>query len=67
MNRRFLLSAVAASGLALTLSSGAVAQSNYPNKPITMVVAFAAGGPTDVIARMVSEHMSRTLGQQIIV
>ncbi|MGL5362549.1 MAG: tripartite tricarboxylate transporter substrate-binding protein, partial [Bosea sp. (in: a-proteobacteria)] len=46
---------------------GAVAQSNYPNKPITMVVAFAAGGPTDVIARMVSEHMSRTLGQQIIV
>lgn len=67
MNRRSLLSAAAASGLALALSSGAVAQSNYPNKPITMVVAFAAGGPTDVIARMVSEHMSRTLGQQIIV
>ncbi len=67
MNRRFLLAAVAASGLALALSTGAVAQSNYPNKPITMVVAFAAGGPTDVIARMVSEHMSRTLGQQIIV
>ncbi len=66
MNRRFLLSAAAASGLALALSTGAVAQSNYPNKPITMVVAFAAGGPTDVIARMVSEHMSRTLGQQII-
>ncbi|GGH11360.1 hypothetical protein GCM10007036_08360 [Alsobacter metallidurans] len=39
----------------------------YPTKPITMVVPFAAGGPTDIVARIVSEHMSRTLGQQIVV
>jgi tripartite-type tricarboxylate transporter receptor subunit TctC len=40
---------------------------NYPTRPITMVVPFAAGGTTDVTARIVGEHMSRTLGQQIIV
>jgi tripartite-type tricarboxylate transporter receptor subunit TctC len=53
---------------ALTLAAtGADAQSNYPQRPITMIVPFAAGGPTDVIARIVGDHMSRTLGQQIVV
>jgi tripartite-type tricarboxylate transporter receptor subunit TctC len=47
------------------LSSPAVAQ--YPSKPITVIVPFAAGGPTDVVTRLVCEHMSRTLGQPIIV
>jgi tripartite-type tricarboxylate transporter receptor subunit TctC len=47
------------------LSLPAVAQ--YPNKPITVIVPFAAGGPTDVVTRLVCEHMSRTLGQPIIV
>ncbi|HEX2726471.1 MAG TPA: tripartite tricarboxylate transporter substrate-binding protein [Beijerinckiaceae bacterium] len=56
--------AAAAFGLAAT---GAYAQSNYPQRPITMIVPFAAGGPTDVIARIVGDHMSRTLGQQIVV
>jgi tripartite-type tricarboxylate transporter receptor subunit TctC len=40
---------------------------NYPTRPVTMIVPFAAGGTTDVTARIVGEHMSRTLGQQIIV
>jgi len=48
-----------------TLSFPAVEQ--YPNKPITVIVPFAAGGPTDVVTRLVCEHMSRTLGQPIIV
>jgi len=39
----------------------------YPSRPITMIVPFAAGGGTDVSARIVSEQMSRTLGQRIIV
>ena len=47
------------------LSTPAAAQ--YPNKPITIIVPFAAGGPTDVVTRLVGEHMSRTLGQTIIV
>jgi tripartite-type tricarboxylate transporter receptor subunit TctC len=42
-------------------------QAAYPTRNITVIVPFAAGGPTDVVARIVSEHMSRTLGQQLIV
>ena len=53
-------------GAATLLASPARAQT-YPDRPITVVVPFAAGGPTDIVARIVSEHMSRTLGQQMIV
>ena len=53
-------------GAATLLASPARAQA-YPDRPITVVVPFAAGGPTDIVARIVSEHMSRTLGQQMIV
>ena len=48
-----------------TLSTPASAQ--YPNKPITIIVPFAAGGPTDTVARLLGSHMSRTLGQTIVV
>ena len=43
------------------------AAAQYPNKPITIIVPFAAGGPTDVVARLVGEHMSRILGQILVV
>ena len=39
----------------------------YPSKSITAVVPFPAGGPSDVVARIVTEHMSRTLRQQIVI
>jgi tripartite-type tricarboxylate transporter receptor subunit TctC len=39
----------------------------YPTRTITMIVPFAAGGPTDVIARIVTGHMAQTLGQSIII
>ncbi|WP_238927381.1 tripartite tricarboxylate transporter substrate-binding protein [Achromobacter xylosoxidans] len=45
----------------------AMAQSNYPNHPISLVVPFAAGGPTDVVARSLGAAMSKTLGQSIVV
>lgn len=53
--------------VAATAFVAQAAAQDYPTKPITMVVAFAAGGPTDVVARIVSAHMSKTLGQQIVV
>jgi len=55
----------ALAGLAL-VSSEAQAQA-YPTRSITMIVPFAAGGPTDVIARIVTGHMAQTLGQAIII
>jgi tripartite-type tricarboxylate transporter receptor subunit TctC len=48
----------------LTLSAHA---QTYPSKSITAVVPFPAGGPSDVVARIVTEHMSRTLRQQIVI
>lgn len=39
----------------------------YPTRAITMIVPFAAGGPTDIIARIVTGHMAQTLGQSIII
>ncbi|HUM13487.1 MAG TPA: tripartite tricarboxylate transporter substrate-binding protein [Myxococcaceae bacterium] len=39
----------------------------YPERPITLIVPFAAGGPTDVVARIVGENMGKTLGQQLLV
>lgn len=43
------------------------AQGTYPDKPITVVVPAAAGGPTDTVARLIAESMGRTLGQTAIV
>jgi tripartite-type tricarboxylate transporter receptor subunit TctC len=52
---------------ALTMLMGAPASAEYPSKPITIIVPFAAGGPTDMVARLVGDRMSRILGQAIIV
>jgi tripartite-type tricarboxylate transporter receptor subunit TctC len=60
------LCATAIGLLALTFL-GTPAAAQYPNKPITIIVPFAAGGPTDVVTRLVGEHMARTLGQTIVV
>jgi tripartite-type tricarboxylate transporter receptor subunit TctC len=58
----------AASLLAVALATlGLSAQAAYPEKPITMIVPFAAGGPTDTVARSVAAVMSKSLGQQVIV
>src|SRR5258708_12424290 len=52
--------------LTVGLAGRAFAQA-YPTKPITLIVPFAAGGPTDLMARIVGERMSKELGQQIII
>ena len=61
-----MLAAVAALAGAAALVAPARAQ-DYPTRSITMIVPFAAGGPTDVVARIVTGHMAQTLGQSIII
>jgi tripartite-type tricarboxylate transporter receptor subunit TctC len=58
---------ILAAAVAMAVSAGADAQTVYPSRPVTMVVPFAAGGPTDVVARLFAQNMSRTLGQQVVV
>jgi tripartite-type tricarboxylate transporter receptor subunit TctC len=65
-NRRALLCATAAV-TALCALAPARAQAPYPNKPIRMVVPFAAGGATDVLARVLGQKMSAGLGQPVII
>jgi len=61
LRRRTVLASMAAS-----LATPALAES-YPGKPINLIVPFAAGGPTDLMARIVGERMARELGQQFII
>jgi tripartite-type tricarboxylate transporter receptor subunit TctC len=63
MNRTFRR---IAAFVAATAALAALAD-DYPNRPITLIVPFAAGGPTDTLARIFSLRMSRTLGQTIVV
>jgi tripartite-type tricarboxylate transporter receptor subunit TctC len=57
-----------AAGLAGALAAApAFAQTDYPNKPISIIVPFAAGGPSDTIARLVGKSIGETLGQQVII
>src|SRR5467141_2532996 len=65
---RRLLATSAAAAVAFALAgAGANAEDAYPSKPIRIVVSFAAGGPTDTVARIMGAKMGDLLGQQFIV
>jgi tripartite-type tricarboxylate transporter receptor subunit TctC len=51
----------------LALAAGSALAQAYPTRPVTLVVPFAAGGPTDVVARTVGQAMSRSLGQSVVI
>jgi tripartite-type tricarboxylate transporter receptor subunit TctC len=51
----------------LSAAATAVVADDYPSRPITMIVPFAAGGPTDVLGRLMAAHMGNSLGQNMIV
>jgi tripartite-type tricarboxylate transporter receptor subunit TctC len=53
--------------LGLALMFAAPAHAAYPERPVTMVVPFSAGGTTDILARIVGEELSKRLGQQIVI
>jgi tripartite-type tricarboxylate transporter receptor subunit TctC len=54
-------------GTALLLAGGSALAQDYPNQPITMIVPFSAGGPTDTVSRLTARAMSEELGQEIVV
>jgi tripartite-type tricarboxylate transporter receptor subunit TctC len=64
---RWLTAPLAAALAAALASLAGPALAAYPERPVTVVVPFAAGGATDVIARIYADHMSRTLGQQLVI
>jgi len=54
-------------GMGAMLASSAASAQTYPTKPVTLVVGFAAGGPTDIVARSLAQSMTKTLGQAVAV
>jgi tripartite-type tricarboxylate transporter receptor subunit TctC len=65
--RRKLLGCTAAASAGAMLGAGPAAAQQYPTRPIRLIVPFAAGGPTDIQARLFGQSMSQTLGQSFVV
>src|SRR5690349_2164309 len=61
------LFAIAAAALAVLFAPMAFAQTNYPTKPVRLIVPFPPAGTTDILARAVAQKLSETWGQQVVV
>jgi tripartite-type tricarboxylate transporter receptor subunit TctC len=64
MNKTLLIAALL---FAVVQPNGSAVAQSFPTRPITMIVPFPAGGPSDVVPRLLSEHLRATLGQSIII
>jgi tripartite-type tricarboxylate transporter receptor subunit TctC len=67
MRRTTLKGLLGLAVLALCATPSELSAQSYPSRSITVVVPFPAGGPSDVVARIVADHMSKTLGQQLVI
>lgn len=65
--RRTGIKTLAAAALLATGMGGALAQADFPSKPLTMIVPFSAGGTTDILARIVGQALGQELGESIII
>src|SRR3546814_18098649 len=63
----YLRKIVGASSLALLSTFSTVAVAAWPDKPVTLIVPWAAGGSTDILARVLSERLGKSLGQPFVV
>lgn len=67
MKRRSFLGRLACAAMLVTAASSAMSQSNYPNRPVRIVVPFAPGGGGDAVVRAIAEPLGERLGQQVII
>ena len=58
---------MAAAGVLFAAASRGIVRKIFPTKPLTMVIPFAAGGPADILGRLMAQRMGEMLGQQVIV
>src|SRR5204862_6966644 len=61
LRAKFALAAI------IALAGSALAAEPYPDRPVTLIVPYAAGGSSDVLARLIGERMSKSLGQQVVI
>ncbi len=62
-----VLAAALAAALALSCAAQRAAAQAYPTRPVTVIVPFAAGGGNDILARLLTQHMGKALGQQFVI
>ncbi len=67
LHRRDLLARAAAAALACACPAPAIAQGSYPTRPIRVIVPFAAGGPSDIIARILADALYQPLGESVVI
>jgi tripartite-type tricarboxylate transporter receptor subunit TctC len=67
MHRKSLLGALLAAAVTCTVAPAAIAQGNFPNRPIRLIVPFAPGGGVDVVARIVGQKLSEKVGQPVLI
>jgi tripartite-type tricarboxylate transporter receptor subunit TctC len=67
MKRRDLIQGSIATAISTTLPQTVFAQAAWPNKPVRLIVAFAPGGPTDLVSRVIAQRLSEQLGQPVVV
>src|SRR5947209_9061533 len=64
---RNMRAVLAATGVLIALTASAAAQSDYPNRPIRLIIPFPAGGSNDIVGRAIAQQMGEKLGKQVIV
>ena len=58
---------IQATGLLVALTTSVAAQSDYPNRPVRLIIPFPPGGSNDVVGRMIGTQLSEQLGKQVVV